>query len=118
MSRNCLDCGEALSGRRDKKFCDYHCRNNYHNRQQEDLSAIKRKVHRLLQRNHRILTAFQARGIDYISHRELLMAGFDFRFCTAVESAGSGPARYCLYDLAYYRVASGQYALQQMRETA
>ncbi|MFA6947300.1 MAG: DUF2116 family Zn-ribbon domain-containing protein, partial [Pedobacter sp.] len=32
MERECLDCGAALRGRTDKKFCDDQCRSNFNNR--------------------------------------------------------------------------------------
>ncbi|MBC7654417.1 MAG: DUF2116 family Zn-ribbon domain-containing protein, partial [Oligoflexus sp.] len=32
MDKQCLDCGNSIKGRADKKFCDDQCRSNYNNR--------------------------------------------------------------------------------------
>lgn len=44
MDRSCLDCGKALVGRADKKFCDDSCRNNYNNRIKNDYSIVVKKL--------------------------------------------------------------------------
>ena len=48
MKKQCLECGEPLQGRVDKRFCGDYCRNTYHNRSNRGASAIIRQVNRVL----------------------------------------------------------------------
>ncbi|MCE2495036.1 MAG: hypothetical protein J4F31_00375 [Flavobacteriales bacterium] len=79
---NCKNCNEPLSGRVDKRFCDDHCRNAYHNDSRRARSAQKRTVQVHLSRNYRILSALRARGVREVHEEYLRGQGFDDRFCT------------------------------------
>lgn len=47
MASTCINCGEILNGRADKKFCDNHCRNQYNNQKNSDVNNLMRNVNNL-----------------------------------------------------------------------
>lgn len=52
---HCLECGEPIYGRTDKKFCDKDCRNRWHSRLRSDQNAHLRTTLGILTRNYSIL---------------------------------------------------------------
>ena len=53
-SHRCKECGDRLTGRSDKLFCDDSCRVRHH-RKSNSLHALKRGVDHVLQRNRSLL---------------------------------------------------------------
>ncbi len=90
MERVCLDCGEKILGRSDKKFCSDQCRNNYNNRINRDTNNYVRNVHAQLRRNRKILADFYDEGHKRI-HRDALFAlGYNFTFFTHLVETNNG----------------------------
>ena len=56
-TNHCLECGELLNGRSDKKFCGDYCRNAYNNRLHREEHKIMAGVNRMLANNYRLLHA-------------------------------------------------------------
>jgi hypothetical protein len=84
MTRQCLDCKQEISGRRDKKFCSDQCRVNYHNTiAQEKLKAF-RKIHKILLKNRNILSDLSHSKFSVFSRLQLQNAGFNFKYHTHV----------------------------------
>jgi hypothetical protein len=99
VERKCLDCGDTLRGRADKKFCSDQCRNNYNNRLNRDSNNFVRNVHGLLRKNRRILADLYGEG-KTILHKDALYAlGYNFSFFTHVIQGKDG-SRY-LYCFEY-----------------
>lgn len=99
---NCLECGEKVTGRSDKKFCDDGCRNSYNNRMGKDFNNLMRSTHNKLRKNYRIL--FSLNFIDGKSkvRKALLMAeGFDFEFFTSYKVYKNGAEYRFVYDTGY-----------------
>lgn len=96
VERVCLDCGEKILGRSDKKFCSDQCRNNYNNRINRDTNNYVRNVHAQLRRNRKILADFYDDGKRRI-HRDALFAlGYNFTFFThMVETTEGAKWSYC-----------------------
>ncbi len=94
--RACLDCGDTVRGRADKKFCSDQCRNNYNNRLNKDNNQYVRNVHTLLRRNRRILSDLYSEGKRKI-HRDALFAlGYNFNFFThTIELQSGETSRFC-----------------------
>ncbi|MEJ2006354.1 MAG: hypothetical protein P8X57_15635, partial [Cyclobacteriaceae bacterium] len=42
-----MNCGATVRGRRDKKFCDDHCRNEFNNARRADEEAYLRRIFRI-----------------------------------------------------------------------
>jgi hypothetical protein len=78
----CLDCGEKLLGRSDKKFCSDQCRNNYNNRINRDSNNYVRNVHGLLRRNRKILSDLFDDGHRRLHRDALIAKGYNFTFFT------------------------------------
>lgn len=94
--KHCLECGEPLKGRADKKFCDDQCRSNYNNRANSDSTAEIRNINNILRKNRRILSAIVSpEGKGKISKAKLTDKGFNFKYHTHTHHA----ERNCLQTL-------------------
>lgn len=96
MDRRCLDCGDALKGRADKKFCSDQCRNNYNNRINKDSNSFVRNVHSLLRKNRRVLADLYEEGRTSVHRDALLALGYNFSFFThTIETTSGELIRFC-----------------------
>lgn len=101
MERKCLDCGEALVGRADKKFCDDACRTNYNNRRNSEESGYLRKVNSILKRNRKILETLNPGNKGTVKWRTLIGEGFNFDYITDMyETTEGSQYRFC-YEYGY-----------------
>ncbi len=116
MENTCLECGEKLVGRADKKFCGDYCRNAYNNRQNRDANNLMRNVHNLLRRNYRILKKLNPTGKTTLSRSRLLQEGFDFDFVTNLYTTRKGDTYFFVYDLGYLPLEDGEQYLLVKRE--
>jgi len=97
----CLDCGEPLVGRADKKFCDDTCRSNYNNRRNSEEQGYLRKVNSILKRNRRILETLNPEGKTKVKWRAMVNAGFNFDYITDMYETSKGAQyRFC-YEYGY-----------------
>lgn len=55
QAAHCLECGEPIYGRADKKFCDCNCRNRWHSRLRSDQNPRLKTTLSILTRNYGIL---------------------------------------------------------------
>lgn len=96
MEKKCLDCGDVIRGRTDKKFCSDQCRNNYNNRLNRDTNNFVRNVHGLLRKNRRILADLYDEGRHRIHKDALFALGYNFSFFTHVIETSDGERyQYC-----------------------
>ncbi|MDZ7739805.1 MAG: hypothetical protein U5K32_12210 [Bacteroidales bacterium] len=104
--RKCLDCGEVLRGRSDKKFCSDQCRNNYNNTINREANNLVRNVHSVLRKNRKILCDLYDSGTRKIHRDALLVSEFNMNFFThSVETNNSSITRYC-YEYGYRDIDS------------
>lgn len=101
MSKECLECGEKIAGRSDKKFCGDYCRNSYNNKQNRDANNLMRNTHNYLRKNYRILMKMNPKGKTTVSKAELIKAGFSFNFITSIYTTKKGAVYYFVYDQGY-----------------
>ena len=101
MVKNCLECGEKIVGREDKKFCSDGCRNAYNNKINKDNNNFMRNVNNKLRRNYRILCELNADGKTKTSRARLLSKGFDFNFFTNILNTKTGNTYHFVYDQGY-----------------
>lgn len=107
--RICLQCGESVHGRADKKFCDDQCRNNYNNRINNANSAEVRNINSILRRNRRILKSMiNSSGKTKVSKARLHENGFNFRYHTHTYTTQKGNVFRLCYDCAYLQLLNGQ----------
>lgn len=102
-SRLCLQCGKALKGRLDKKFCDDYCRNAYNNRLNSETSSTIRNINNALRKNRRLLAAVIPDGgeLGKCPRQSLAQQGFDFRYFTHQYQNKKGQTYNFCYEYGY-----------------
>lgn len=98
---NCLECGEKIIGRSDKKFCNDACRNAYNNKQNKDSTNLMRNINNKLRKNYRILTEVNIEGKTKIARSKLDSLGFDFDYFTNIKVYKNGSEYKFIYDYGY-----------------
>lgn len=111
MNKTCLECGEKIVGRIDKKFCNDACRNAYNNRINKDSKNLIRNVNNRLRKNYRILEALNPHGKSKASRSKLIESGFDFNYITSLYTTKAGTVYYFVYDQGYLPLENDYYAL-------
>lgn len=101
MEKSCIECGDPVRGRSDKKFCNDVCRNSYNNRTNCEANNFVRNVNNVLRRNRKILEAFIKGAKVSIEKYQLIKMGFDFRYFTHSQlQYNDEPVYYC-YEFGY-----------------
>jgi len=98
---NCLECGEKIIGRSDKKFCNDACRNAYNNKQNKDSSNLMRNINNKLRKNYRILVEINVEGKTKVTKSKLDSLGFDFEHFTNLKVYKNGSEYKFVYDYGY-----------------
>nr|WP_299344554.1 hypothetical protein [Allomuricauda sp.] len=112
ITRTCLECGDKLVGRIDKKFCSDHCRNSHNNRLNKDSKNLLRNINNKLRKNYRILSGFTLKGGKTTTTKMRLMdKGFDFDYITNLYTTKKGSTYYFLYDLGYLPLDNDRYMI-------
>lgn len=101
MTKNCLECGEKLIGREDKKFCNDACRNTYNNKLNKDTTNLMRNINYTLRKNYRILCDHNAEGKTKVPRKKLMDAGFDFSHMTSIYTTKTQNTYYFIYNQGY-----------------
>ena len=111
MSKACLECGEKIVGRTDKKFCSDACRNSYNNTVNKDSKNLMRNTNNWLRKNYRILEALNPEQKTKVSRAKLIEKGFDFKYFTSIYTTKVGTEYYFVYDQGYLPLEGDFYAL-------
>lgn len=111
MEKTCLECGEKIVGRVDKKFCSDYCRNAFHNKNNKDSSNLIRNINNQLRKNYRILEELNPSEKTKASKTKLLAKGFNFEYFTSIYTTKAGTVYYFVYDQGYLPLENGYYAL-------
>lgn len=116
MSITCLDCGDELKGRADKKFCSDACRNSYNNKFNKDTNNLMKNVNRTLRRNRSILAKLNPNGKSKTDRKTLMLREFDFNYYTNVYTTKTGKAYYFCYEYGYLPLDNDLFALVVKQE--
>lgn len=100
---NCLECGTAISGRRDKRFCSLSCKNKYNNRAQMAKRQLRAQTIAALTGNYAILEALLKEGKTGAGLEELTELGFDPAYVTGHRRGHFRHDEYACFDIWYYR---------------
>lgn len=100
-TRECLECGDHLKGRIDKKFCSDYCRNAHNNKVNKESKNLIRNTNNRLRKNYNILSKLNVTGKTKVSRRKLFDNGFDFHFFTSIYTTKAGNVYYYIYDQGY-----------------
>ena len=102
MERTCLECGQTVRGRSDKRFCDDSCRNAYNNKLNSDQTNLVRNVNNILRKNRRILLeTLNGEGMVKVQQEKLKRKGFDFKFHTHTYVNSKGQVYNFIYEMGY-----------------
>lgn len=115
MTKTCLECGDKIVGREDKKFCSDGCRNAYNNKINKDSTNFMRNVNNKLRKNYRILSALNVDGKAKTTRAKLLSKGLDFEFFTNILETKTGNTYFFVYDQGY-RVLEDDYYMLVKKE--
>jgi hypothetical protein len=114
--KTCLDCGEVIIGRVDKKFCSDACRNSYNNAQNKDVTNFIRNVNNQLRRNRRILQELTPNDKARVNRSKLLEKGFDFNYFTQIYTTKTGNRYFFCYDYGYLELDNNDLALVHRKD--
>lgn len=109
--RKCLDCGNVIFGRVDKKFCSDQCRNTYNNQLKRDSNNLVRNLNHLLGKNRRILSELNPEGKTKVHRDRLTSRGFHFHFFTHTYVTKAGTTYFFCYEQGYLPLENDFYAL-------
>jgi hypothetical protein len=101
MIKSCLECGDKIIGREDKKFCGDGCRNTFNNKMNKDQNNLMRNINNKLRKNYRILCELNPEGKTKITRNIMINKGFDFDYCTSILKTKTGNTYYFMYDYGY-----------------
>ena len=110
-SRKCLECGDKVVGRIDKKFCSDYCRNAYNNKVNKESKNLIRNTNNRLRKNYKILTDLNTTGKTKVTRRKLFDRGFDFTFFTSIYTTKTGNTYFYIYDQGYLALENELYLL-------
>lgn len=111
QKRECKECGQTLSGRKDQKFCSDYCRNSFNNKLNEDSTKYIRRINNILRKNRRILAELNPKGKVTVAGITLAEEGFNFHYYTNIYTTKTG-STYCFcYEQGYIKLDSDRYML-------
>jgi predicted nucleic acid-binding Zn ribbon protein len=105
MNKSCLECGDKIIGREDKKFCSDGCRNAYNNKINKDSNNFMRNINNKLRKNYRILCELNTEGKSKTNRTKLVSKGFDFEYFTNILQTKTGNT--------YFFIRSRLYAVRE-----
>ncbi|MBI3233306.1 MAG: DUF2116 family Zn-ribbon domain-containing protein [Bacteroidetes bacterium] len=101
-ARLCLDCGETIKGRSDKKFCSDQCRNNFNNKQNSENNVLVKNINSLLKKNRKILEdLLPPEGKINTTKSKLIDKGFSFTYHTHTYTTQKGSTYIFCYEYGY-----------------
>ena len=112
-TRVCLECGESIVGRTDKKFCTDACRNIYHYRSNNAPINYVRNVVNALKRNRRILMELNdgVQGVKKVHRDRLVDKGYNFMYHTNIYRTRKGNTYVFCFEHGYLELNDDWLAL-------
>ncbi len=111
LVENCLECGEPLRGRIDKKFCSDYCRNTYNNKVDVGSKRMIRNVNNRLRKNYKVLSELNITGKTRVTRVKMISNNFDFNLFTSIYTTKTGNVYYYVYDQGYLALENDYYLL-------
>ena len=118
VEKACLECGEKIIGRVDKKFCSDQCRVSHNNRLNSNETNYMRNVNNILRKNRRILIDLNTNGKTRVNRDKLVDKGFDFNYFTGIYTTKEGSVYHFCYEQGYLAVEKNWYLLVVKKENA
>lgn len=119
LKRTCLNCGEPIRGRVDKKFCDDQCRNTYNNSQKSISTNLIRNINNSLKKNRSILESFLSPDdITAKTTRDRLnRQGFNFKYFTHTYETKKGSTYFYCYEFGYLALDGDWFLIVKGKES-
>ena len=111
LEKKCLECGDKITGRSDKKFCSDQCRISYNNKLNSDETNLMRNINNVLRKNRRILIELNTTGKTKVSREKLAEHGFDFHYFTSLYTTKEGAIYHYCYEQGYLQTDKDWYLL-------
>ncbi len=110
-NQNCIECGEPVKGRSDKKFCNDYCRNAYNNNINKENKNLIRNINNRLRKNLNILSELNTSGKTKITRTKLIDYNFDFNHFTSIYTTKTGNVYHYVYNQGYLKLENDYYLL-------
>ena len=107
----CLECGEKIVGREDKKFCSDGCRNTYNNKINKDSTNFMRNINNKLRKNYRILSEINTEGKSKTTRAKILSKGLDYELFTNILETKTAYTYFFVYDQGHRTLEDDFYKL-------
>jgi len=107
----CLECGEQIQGRSDKKFCSDYCRNSHNNKVNTESKNLIRNTNNRLKKNYKTLTELNKSGKSKVIRNTLNSHNFDFSLFTSIYKTKTGNVYYYVYDQGYLELDNDYFLL-------
>lgn len=111
MEKSCLECGEKVKGRADKKFCSDYCRNSYNNKLDVEDKNLVRNINNRLKKNYKILSELNPDQKTKTHRDKLIGNNFDFNLFTSIYTTKKGTIYYFVYNQGYLKLENDYYML-------
>ncbi len=117
-TKSCLQCGEKLLGRTDKRFCSDACRNIYHYHANNAPINYVRNVVNALKRNRRVLSELNngPDGKKKVHRDKLLERGYNFMYHTNTHRTRAGNTYVFCFEQGYMELGENWYMLVRRDE--
>ena len=109
--QTCLECGERIQGRSDKKFCTDYCRNAHNNKVNKDSKNLIRNTNNRLRKNYKTLSELNSIGKTKVVRNTLNAYNFDFSLFTSIYTTKTGNVYYYVYDQGYLELDNDYFLL-------
>jgi hypothetical protein len=102
IQKECSQCGQELSGRTDKKYCDQYCKSAHqYEKSKEGPLRFYNKVDNQLKLNRKILKLYNRAGKAVVRSQILLDLDFDPKFFTHYWKNGKGEVYLFVYEYGF-----------------
>ena len=116
--KKCLECGDKIAGRADKKFCSDQCRISYNNRLNSDNTNLVRNINNTLGKNRRILESLLPEGEETAkaNKEKLQRLGFHFKYITDSYTTKTGKTYLYCYEYGYLPLENDWFLIVKKKE--
>ena len=111
---HCLECGEPVYGRADKKFCNSSCRNSFHAHIRSEGRQKRHSTLTLLGANYGILANLLRIQKTSCPMDSLLEMGFRPEYVTHTAEKRGRHTEYRCFDIAYYQTSGKIFNLHRV----
>jgi hypothetical protein len=102
--KKCLNCGDRIKGRSDKKFCDDQCRAQHNNKLNNKPPFYVNKINAILKKNRKVLEEIINSSLgekSKVYSRSLYERGYNFNYQTHMHTENTGLTYSFCYEYGY-----------------